>query len=93
MIGITNRFSESDGYQERDRSYDLPADYFKAHMDMEAIAKLVGRNGPSAISGTGYSLLIKKIVPRLLDLEKVLQRSGRSDSTAGAYEIRAVIKG
>jgi adenosylcobyric acid synthase len=44
MIGLPHIIvSESSGYQERDRAYDLLAEHFKAHVDMEAIAKLVGR--------------------------------------------------
>jgi adenosylcobyric acid synthase len=35
--------SESGGYQERDQAYDLLAEHFKAHVDMEAISRLVGR--------------------------------------------------
>lgn len=44
MIGLPDiAVSESGGYQERDQAYDLLAEHFKAHMDMKAIAKLVGR--------------------------------------------------
>ena len=43
MIGLPDiAVSESSGYQERDRAYDLLAEHFKAHVDMEAIARLVG---------------------------------------------------
>ena len=43
-IGLPNiTVSQSGGYQERDQAYDLLAEHFKAHMDMEAIARLVGR--------------------------------------------------
>jgi hypothetical protein len=37
MIGLPDMaVSESVGSQEKDRTYDLLAEYFKAHVDMEA---------------------------------------------------------
>jgi len=43
MIGLPDMaVSQSGGYEDRDRAYDLLAEHFKAHVDMAAIAGLVG---------------------------------------------------